>query len=96
MIKDAKWAIRQIYNILPFGSSRNCDCSADLVYHLEKLENRLKKSKPHAKPITYDEYVNICTELADQYFPKGKCKERGQMLVFIAELAIKLNLKGVI
>ena len=38
-----------------------------------------------------EKFIEICTELADKYFPKGKCKERGNLLVFIAELWIKIK-----
>ena len=41
--------------------------------------------------ITKDKYMEICTDLADKYFPKGKCKERGALLVFIAILWMELE-----
>ena len=38
-----------------------------------------------------DKYTAICTDLADKYFPKGKCNERGALLVFIAILWMELE-----
>jgi len=41
--------------------------------------------------MTQEKFIEICTELADKHFPKGKCKERGNLLVFIAELWIEMK-----
>jgi len=38
-----------------------------------------------------EKFIEICTELANKHFPKGKCKERGNLLVFIAELWIRIE-----
>jgi hypothetical protein len=42
--KGAEWVIREIRKDLPFYSSRKnkCDCSADIVYRLSKIEQKLK------------------------------------------------------
>lgn len=42
-------------------------------------------------PITLDAYETICSELADTYFPKGHCKERGPLLAFIAMLWVRMH-----
>lgn len=46
--------------------------------------------------MTKTEFTDICSELSEEYFPKGKCKERGKLIVFIAKLYIKLSNEGVI
>lgn len=44
--------------------------------------------------MTLESYTSICTDLADKHFPKGECNERGQLLVFIAELWLKLEFES--
>lgn len=43
-----------------------------------------------------DDIADIVTESLDEYFPKGKCKERGKALVLVADIIIKMvkRLKG--
>ena len=38
-----------------------------------------------------EELQILFSDLADKYFPKNKCKERGNLLVFIAEAIIALE-----
>ena len=46
-------------------------------------------------PLTQDKYTEIVTDLLEDTFPKGQCKERGQALVFIATLWTRLAKFGV-
>jgi hypothetical protein len=43
-----------------------------------------------------DTYVDISSDLVDEYFPKGKCKERGEAMVLVAMLLHKLQEAGVV
>jgi len=46
--KDAKWVIKEIRKHLPIGGSHrpyHCDCSADMVYYLDKIEEKLNRRK---------------------------------------------------
>ncbi len=38
-----------------------------------------------------DKFISICSDLADDHFPKGECKERGKLLVFIGMLSIAFS-----
>ena len=38
-------------------------------------------------------YWDRMVELVDKFFPKGKCKERGQALVLLAYIEMMLNEK---
>lgn len=46
--KDAYWVLRQIRKHLPLGgfcSTRTCECSADIVYYLNQIEEKLRNNK---------------------------------------------------
>jgi hypothetical protein len=38
-----------------------------------------------------EEFQSIGIDLIDEYFPKGKCKERGKAIVLYARLLIKFE-----
>lgn len=43
-VRGAEWAMRRIYNRLPFNSGRCvCDCSADCVYYIEENQKILRR-----------------------------------------------------
>ena len=46
--------------------------------------------------MTKDEFLDICADVAEEHFPKGRCKERGELLVFISMLYIKLRDKWIL
>ena len=44
----------------------------------------------------HEEWMALITDLVDENFPKGECKERGHALVLVAELTLKLKELGVV
>lgn len=44
----------------------------------------------------HEEWMDLITDLVDENFPKGECAERGNALVLVAELTIKLQDLGLI
>lgn len=44
----------------------------------------------------HEEWMALITDLVDENFPKGECTERGNALVLVAELTIKLQDLGLI
>ena len=44
----------------------------------------------------HEEWMDLITNLVDENFPKGECKERGHALVLVAELTLKLKELGVV
>ena len=54
-------------------------------------QNIMCKTCDRVGPMGREELQNLFSDLADKYFPKGECKERGALLVFIAEAIIALE-----
>lgn len=46
--------------------------------------------------MTEDEWTNLLVDLVEKNFPKGKCKERGNANVLVAEISIELKKRGLI
>ena len=46
--------------------------------------------------MTHDEWMELIGNLVEENFPKGKCKERGHVLVLVAELTLKLKALGLV
>ena len=44
-IKGALWSIKQIRKYLPFSPGYRCDCSADCVYYLDIILDKLEKKR---------------------------------------------------
>lgn len=43
--RGAFWLIKEIRKVMPFGMRRNCDCGADLLYHIDKIVSKIKRMK---------------------------------------------------
>ena len=46
--------------------------------------------------MTKDEFVELASDLIEDHFPKGQCKERGQAMVLVAMVAKRLLDKGIL
>jgi hypothetical protein len=46
--------------------------------------------------MTEQEFLDFVSDKLEANFPKGKCKERGQAIVLIAEIKIELAKKGLL
>lgn len=56
----------------------------------ERVRNQLLELFKKVLP-TEEEIKNIGIDLVEEFFPKGKCKERGQAIVLYAQLIIKFD-----
>ena len=54
------------------------------------MENQNRRTKEW-RVITDKEWENTCI-LVDELFPKGQCKERGNLLVFISKMLLIFNI----
>lgn len=44
----------------------------------------------------HEDWMNLVGDLVEENFPKGECSERGNALVLVAELTVKLQDLGIV
>lgn len=44
----------------------------------------------------HEEWMDLIGNLVEENFPKGECRERGNALVLVAELTLKLKELGLV
>ncbi len=94
LARDSLEKIKEFQKILPNSNEmryeENIAETERIIEALTQAISDLKAYEELKKRVDVEKMKDIGIDLVEEYFPKGKCKERGQAIVLYARLLIKL------